>query len=95
MIRRLSRLSFIPLMLSACVSTEQLQQEALVGQQDGHNLYRFWVYMDYQVKGNANQLCPQGGWKEVSREQGESDLRFAGGVPIRYNRKYVTISCPV
>ncbi|MBP1856756.1 hypothetical protein [Rhizobium herbae] len=81
------------LALSGCVSQEQLRQERLIGQVDGKDSYRFWVYKDYQVKGWGETLCQGTGWSEVSREEGERDMFFAQGVPITNTRTYVTIVC--
>lgn len=91
---RLYFLAVLTMVLSGCVSPEQMRQERLVGTQNGENIYRFWMYKDYQLKGWGDTLCPKGGWREISRDLGQRDYYSTGTVGYTRQRIYVTIACP-
>jgi hypothetical protein len=81
--------------LCGCISQDQMRQERFVETRGGENIYRFWVYRDYQIKSWVKLLCPSGNGRELGREEGQTDLHFASGIPISNKRTYVTIACPV
>ncbi|WP_041527018.1 hypothetical protein [Paracoccus aminophilus] len=100
---KLSMLGAMSLALAACDAVPQQQNAALVEARNGQNIYSFIVQekattigyqnaLNAQVKTRAAQFCPRG-YQELSRKDGGMIVRSDKGLPVRWYKTVVEVSC--